>query len=104
MVIDSDDRRAEIIHELYDLTGHRGRESTYARIAARYYWNDCWTDVKDYVGSCKECQHRSRTRLEEAMFPTRASRLFTKLGIDVVHMPNSEGFSRLVVIRDDFSG
>ena len=38
------------------------------------------------------------------MFPTRASRLFTKLGIDVVHMPNSEGFSRLVVIRDDFSG
>ena len=34
MVIDSDSRRAEIMHELHDLTGHRGRESTYARIVA----------------------------------------------------------------------
>jgi hypothetical protein len=37
------------------------------------------------------------------MFPTRASQLFTKLGINVIHMLNSKGFSKLVVIRDDFS-
>ena len=56
------------------------------------------------MGSYKECQHRSRARLEEALYPTRASRLCTKLAIDVVDMLNSEGLSKLVIVRDDFSG
>ena len=38
------------------------------------------------------------------MYPTRASRLFTKLAINVVYIPNSKGFSKLVIVRDDFSG
>jgi hypothetical protein len=104
LVIDSDKQRADIMFKLHDEIGHKGRESTYSRIASRYYWDNCWKDVKTYVSRCKECQHRAKYRAEEALFPTKASGLFRKICIDVVSMPQSEGKSKLVVARDDLSG
>jgi len=104
LVIDSDKRRAELLKALHDEVGHRGRESTYARLAARYFWNGMYLDVRKYVASCKECQFKSKTRLEEALFPTRASQLFTNLAIDVVYPPNAEGYTGLVICRDKLSG
>ena len=104
LVIDSEERRTELLGALHDEVGHRGRESTYARLAARYFWNGMYLDVRKYVDSCKKCQLKSKTRLEEALFPTRASRLFTDLAIDVVHLPNAEGYTGLVICRDKLSG
>ena len=37
LVIDSDVRKAEILKELHKDFGHKGRESTYKRVADRYY-------------------------------------------------------------------
>jgi hypothetical protein len=37
LVIDSDERKAEILKELHEEFGHKGKESTYRRIADRYY-------------------------------------------------------------------
>ena len=40
LVIDSDERKAAILMELHDESGHKGRESTYRRVADRYYWEN----------------------------------------------------------------
>ncbi len=56
------------------------------------------------MASYKECQFKSKTRLEEALFPTRASQLFTNLAIDVVYLLNTEGYTGLVICRDKLSG
>ena len=37
LVIDTDERKAEILKELHKQFGHKGRESTYRRIADCYY-------------------------------------------------------------------
>ncbi len=103
LVVDSEKQRAEIIYALHDRTGHSGRETTYHKLAARYYWEGSWDKVAGYVKTCKTCQHRTKKRQEEALRPGRAVPLFHRIGIDIVWLPDSEGFKCLVVARDDFS-
>jgi len=38
------------------------------------------------------------------MYPTWASALWTKVGLDVTHMPVDQGKGLLVVAREDLSG
>jgi len=58
LVVDSEEQRQEILQSIHDKSGHKGRESTYRRVADRYYWEGCYNDAKSYVASCSECQHR----------------------------------------------
>lgn len=73
-VIDSMEERALILKRLHDETGHKGRESTYRKVADRYFWGSCYFDVKTYCQTCPECQLRDNTRLEEALYPRRCTR------------------------------
>ena len=103
LVVDSDERKAEIVRELHDESGHKGRESTYRKVADRYYWEDCFQYVKKFVASCKRCQFRDPGRMEEALYPTWSSGIFHKIGLDVVYMPSSNRKDFLVTARDDLS-
>lgn len=103
-VVDSEEDRQRIIHQLHDEGGHKGREGTYRRIADRYWWENLHQEVKNYVQTCEACQKRDPARIEEALHPTWVSLLWSKIGLDVVHMPPSEGKRYLVVARDDLSG
>jgi hypothetical protein len=60
--------------------------------------------TKAYIAGCKVCQRRDSRRQEEALYPTWESGLFKKIGLDVVHMPQSDGKNYLVVAREDLSG
>ena len=40
------------------LAGHFGIEATYHRIAERYYWNQMYSDIREYVRTCDACQRR----------------------------------------------
>ena len=73
VVVDSKEERAEVLKELHDRAGHRGVEATYHKIALRYFWDDCYQEVKSYVTSCQECQLRSTLRQEELLYPTWTS-------------------------------
>jgi hypothetical protein len=104
LVIDDQEQRETVIKELHDKIGHAGRESTFCLVANRYYWEGYYDYVRKYVNSCKICQHKSKKRQEEAMYPTKAAPLFHCLGIDVTKLPDCRGYDSLVVARDDFSG
>jgi hypothetical protein len=45
LVINTEDRKAEILKGLHKELRHKGRESTYQRVTNRYYWDNCYKDV-----------------------------------------------------------
>lgn len=96
-VVDDETQRFNVIKELHDQNGHRGRESTYRRVADRYWWDNLRKDVKSHVKPCEACQFRANGREEEAMRPTWTIDRWEKVGVNVVHMPLSEGFHYLVL-------
>lgn len=104
LVIDDKEDKAIILRKLHNDVGHTGRETTYHRIANRYFWEGCWIDVDKYIRSCAACQHRSKQRLEETLYPQRAIPLFRRIVLDVVYLPHDSGYDCLVVARDNFSG
>ena len=104
LVVDSGEERRKVISGCHEELGHKGRESTYRRVATRFYWEGCFRECQEYVSSCVSCQKRDGTRMEEAMHPTWAPTLWTKVGLDVTHLPVDGGKGLLVVARDDLSG
>jgi hypothetical protein len=74
-VIDSYKKRREVIKKCYNKSGHQGRESTYLRVAIRYFWGGYFIDYKAYVKSCPGCQIRATNRQKEAIHPSTANNL-----------------------------
>jgi hypothetical protein len=104
-VIGTEDRRMEVLKELHDEIGHRGREGTYGLIARRYQWKGMYSDVAKFVESCEECQRRKKMRYEEPLHPTWSIMVWEKIGVDSVYMPSSvEGYGYIVFARDGLSG
>src|SRR5436190_9037706 len=59
-----------------DKIGRKGRESTYHKVAGRYYWEGCYQDTKSFVASCEKCQHHDPKRMEDALHLTWSSRMW----------------------------
>ena len=103
-VVDNETQRQQILQELHEESGHRGREGTYRRIADRYWWEKLHKACAAHVKTCDPCQRRAPTRTEEALHPTWVSSLWEKVGVDIVHMPSCQGKNYLIMARDDLSG
>ena len=97
-------QRQEILKQLHDKIGHRAQKATYDHVSRRYQWKGMYDDIVNYVKSCEECQRRARIRYEEPLHPTWSITIWFKIGIDVVHMPESSGYKYIVFARDDLSG
>ena len=50
--------RMEVLRQLDDKSGHRGRDGTYEKARLRYYWDCLYRDIDRYIRSCEECQKR----------------------------------------------
>ncbi|KAK1907837.1 hypothetical protein P3342_006166 [Pyrenophora teres f. teres] len=105
-VVDDPEQQREIIRELHDNSGHRGKEGTWRKVWTRYHWKGQYEQVKKYVQSCSECQLHASATVQEALWPTEPpSILFGWITIDVVHMPPGlNGRKYLIVARDYASG
>ena len=104
LVIDSDKEKEIIKKELYDKTGHAGRETTYTRIAARYWWPGFYNDIRMYYTSCHKCQLRTKLKQETALYLTKAVSLFHYISINIVKILDYKGYNYLLIVRDNFSG
>jgi hypothetical protein len=103
-VIGRPDQRGEVLRELHEETGHRGQQETFAHVTRRYQWKGMYEDCQRFVETCVECQRRAKIRWEEPLHPTWTTTVWEKVGLDVVHMPNSGGYQYIVFARDDLSG
>ena len=98
-------QQRDAIKGLHDDSGHPGVLSTHGQVSRRYQWRGMYTDIVDFCKSCDFCQRRARTKYEEPLHPTWSLVVWTKVGIDVVYMPDSvDGFKFIVFARDDLSG
>ncbi|KAI6660178.1 Gag-pol fusion protein [Oopsacas minuta] len=52
---DEGERVLESCHSS-DFGGHFGRDKTYEKVAARFYWPNMYNDVRKYVAACDICQ------------------------------------------------
>ena len=50
--------KEEVLRQLHDRSGHRGREGTYEKARLCYYWESLYCDIDRYICSYKECQKR----------------------------------------------
>ena len=97
--------KEEVLRQLHDESGHRGRDGTYEKARLRYYWDGLYRDIDRYIRSCEECQKRRPHRYDEPLHPTFSATIFAKVGLDVVHMPAAtDGSKYMVGMRDDLSG
>ena len=53
----------------YHIGGHLGRDKTYEKIAARFYWKSVAKDVKEYVQHCETCQRTNDAKLQKQSAP-----------------------------------
>lgn len=101
--IDNFDDQKRLLQESHIRLGHRGRDSTYHRIAAQYYWKNLYKDVKDALKSCEPCQRTRDGRSREEHCYNEARDILTSWVLDVQFMPDDNRFKAIVEARCETS-
>ena len=96
--------KQRILANLHNESGHRGRDATCTKVRNRLYWKGLYSDVDNFVQSCEQYQKRKRHRYDKPLHPTFSYSLWTKIGLDMVHMPTARDRCKyLVGMCDDLS-
>lgn len=88
------------------MASHYGRDSTYNKISARFFWYSIYNDVAEFVKTCVPCQKQgsltlnTKTELHSIPVPTA---VMNQIGTDICNLPEVDGFCCLVVCIDYFS-
>ena len=91
----------DVIHGL----GHPGVHRTQTAVAAKFVWPSMKQDVAKWARECLECQRAKVTRntvqpIGDFYIPAKR---FDHWNVDLVSMPNSNGYSSLLTAVDRFS-
>ena len=98
--------RRRILEAAHEQLGHRGEYAVMQTLKTRFYWPSLWTDTREHVRSCHECQVRSVRKVETPLLISSPTAIFAKIYLDVMYMPRL-GERRpkyIVAARDDLSG
>lgn len=87
------------MRELLEEFGHNGREGTYFLLKGRAWWRGMYSDLSQYVRTCRECQYRAPVRIKEPVRAVVVTGLWRRAWMDIGYMPHSMGKSFLVVAR-----
>ena len=85
--------------------GHPGVHRTQTAVAAKFVWPSLKQDVSKWARECLECQRAKVTRntvqpIGDFYIPAKR---FDHWNVDLVSMPNSNGYSHLLTAVDRFS-
>lgn len=89
--------------DAHENLGHRGEAAVFETVRTRFYWPYMRADVKHHVASCHECQIRSTRSIEVPLVISTPSTIWTKVYIDVMHMPRVGRYTHIVAARDDLT-
>ena len=82
---------------------HLGTDAMYYKIAERYYWDQMYRDIKEYVKTCEECQKRQKGRRKEPLHLIQVGRAFERIGIDLVGpLPITQQNNRYIIVVTDY--
>ncbi len=105
LVIHTPEQKLSILKQAHEGTGHHGVQAVFELIRHRFFWPYFRADIHHHVRSCHDCQIRSLKKTEIPLTISAPTTLFTKIYIDIMHMPESaDKFKYIVAARDDLSG
>ena len=105
----TDNLRTRIIQRTHDsvITGHPGRDVTYAFIARQFFWPGMSQGVRDFTDACDGCGRNKswRTKRRGFLKPLPIpDRIWSEISMDfITELPESEGCENMVVITDRLS-
>ncbi|KAI0326651.1 hypothetical protein GY45DRAFT_1235887, partial [Cubamyces sp. BRFM 1775] len=91
--------RLDILSEAHNQLGHRGRYATLQLIVERFWWPNLGEDATWYVKTCHLCQLRQHRQVLIPPTVAKPGGLCTRWHIDTMKMPNSGGYTMIVVAR-----
>lgn len=87
--------------------GHEGVHKTYVRTSATFFWKNMRRDVAEFVKNCVTCQQVKaiNTSPYGLLQPLEVPKnVWEEVSLDfITHLPNSQGFTFILVIVDRFS-
>jgi len=102
VVIDPKQKHSILLH-MHENLGHCGIFSVYEVLRKRFFWPRMHSDINHHVKSCRECQIRSLKHLEIPLRISMLVSLFSKIYIDIMHMPPARGYKYIVAAKDNLS-
>ena len=95
------------VHSVEGRGGHLGMNKTMKKLTARFYWETITEDTQNFIRTCKKCQavnfsfsNKGKQELQNIPVP---SRIFAQVGIDIMHMPEVDGYRYLITAIDYLS-
>ena len=83
--------------------GHLGIDAIYHKISERYYWDQMYRDIKEYIKTCDQCQRRSKAKRKEPLHPIKIGQAFERIGIDLVGpLPITTCNNRYIIVATDY--
>src|SRR6266487_1608673 len=87
----------------HETGGHFGMETTYNKIADRYYWKGMYDDTKKYIKCCDVCQRRGQKGGKSYLNPIEVGEPFERIGIDFVGpLERTKRRNRYILVVTDY--
>lgn len=94
----------ETFHDDSLTGGHTGIYKTHEKISSKYYWENMYENIANYVRSCKNCQERKTptTKPQGFLSPIKCdSKPFSSIMMDYIGpLESSMGYSYILTIVD----
>src|SRR2546421_9832893 len=86
----------------HETGGHFGTDTTYNKIADRYYWKGMYDDTKRYIKCCDICQRRGQKGGKSYLNPIEGEP-FERIGIDFVGpLERTKRRNRYILVVTDY--
>src|SRR3989442_120507 len=87
----------------HETGGHSGMDTTYNKIANRYYWKGMYNDTKKYIKCCDTCQRRGQKGGKSYLNPIEVGEPFERIGIDFVGpLERTKRRNRYILVVTDY--
>lgn len=94
----------DIIKAIHQELGHPGITRTYQAVQDRFFWKGMFGQTYKHVTHCTTCQyHAPKARRAPIAGHVTAARPAEMLTMDIVHMPEVNGYKYLLTVVDVFS-
>ena len=92
----------KIMHD-YPTAEHMGIDTTYNKIKERYYWNQMYDDIREYIKTCDTCQRFGRPERNEILHSIGIGQPFERIGIDIVGpLPETTRKNKYIVVATEY--
>ena len=103
-MIRTPEQKLSILKQAHEGTRHRGIYAVTKLIQQCYFWPYFQANIYYHIKSCHDCQIQSLKKTELPLTISAPMTLFTKIYVDIMHMPESaDKYKYIVAARDDLS-